>query len=571
MGTPAPSMRDDDRTWLRGDVVAGITVAAYAVPQVMAYAELAGLPVASGLYALLVPLAIYAVLGSSRQLSVGPESTTALMTAVAIGPLARGDPTRAVALAALLAGLMGLWCLVAWVMRFGVIADLLSHPVLVGYMSGVAITMIVSQLGTLTGADVTGGSVLDRLVSFVGAMDTIDPVTTGLSLAVLALLAGISRWWPRAPGSLLVVLGASALVAAAGWADRLDVVGQIPSGLPLPRVPDVSTTDVGMLVWPALGLMMVGYTDNVLTARSFAVRRREEVDANRELAALGVSNLGVALTQGMPISSSGSRTALGDDAGSRTQLYSVVALAAVVATLFLFRPVLATFPLAALGALVVHAAWRLIDRQAFVRLARFRRAEVLLALATTVSVLVLDILVGVVVAVVLSVAELLVRVARPHDAIQGLVPGLAGMHDVDDYPEAETLPGLVVYRYDSPLFFANAADFRRRAIAAIDQVEAVDGPVRWLVLNVEANVEVDSTAVDGLKALRLQLVDRGIVLALARVKQDLAVQLDRAGFLAELGRDRVFPTLPTALDGYRTWLAEQVDDTPRHEGRDGAT
>ena len=551
------SLRGYQRGWLRGDVIAGITVAAYAVPQVMAYAELAGLPAVVGLYAILVPLVVYALLGSSRQLSVGPESTTALLTAAAIAPLAAGDPARYAALTALLCLLVAGYCVVAWGLRLGFVADLLSRPVLVGYLTGVALTMIVGQLGTLTGVEVERGSVTQRLASFAANLDTLDVATTVLSLGTLALLLAIQHWFPKAPGPLIVVLGASALVALLGWTDRVEVVGTVPFGLPDIAVPDVAASDVGLLALPALGLMIVGYTDNVLTARSFAHRRREEVDANAELLALGASNLGAGLTQGMPVSSSGSRTALGSAAGSRTQVYSLVMLVAIIVTLLLLRPVLEYFPLAALGALVVYAALRLIDLPAFGALWRFRTAELALALATTVAVLALDILTGVLVAVGLSVVELLYRVARPHDAIEGLVPGLAGMHDVDDYPEAQTIPGLVVYRYDSPLFFANAADFRRRAVAAVDETSSTDGPVRWLLLNVEANVEIDSTAVAALEELRLQLADRGVLLAMARVKQDLAVQLARGGFLQRVGAERIFPTLPTALEGYREW-AEQL-------------
>jgi MFS superfamily sulfate permease-like transporter len=370
----------------------------------------------------------------------------------------------------------------------------------------------------------------------------------------LLLLLALHRWRPRWPGPLLVVLLASAVVALLGWTSTMAVVGSIPFGLPDVAVPSVSTSDIGVLALPALGLMIVGYTDNVLTARSFATRRWEEIDANTELLALGASNLGVGLTQGFPVSSSGSRTALGSASGSRTQVYSLVMLASILLTLVALRPVLEYFPLAALGALVVYAALQLIDTAAFAALWRFRTTELVLAVGTTVAVLVLDILAGVLVAVGLSVLELLHRVARPHDAIEGIVPGLAGMHDIDDYPEAETIPGLVVYRYDSPLFFANAADFRRRALAAVDEVERTQGPVRWLLLNVESNVEVDSTAVATLEELRRRLERRGIVLALARVKQDLADQLLRAGFLQRIGPDRIFPTLPTAVEGFRAWL-----------------
>ena len=294
----------------------------------------------------------------------------------------------------------------------------------------------------------------------------------------------------------------------------------------------------------------MGYTDNILTARAFAARRDYEIDANQELLALGAANLGAGLLRGFPVSSSGSRTALGDAAGSRTQLYSLVALASVVVVLLFAGPLLATFPAAALGAIVVYAALRLIDVAEFRRLATFRRSELLLALGALAGVLAFDILYGVLAAVALSVAEMLARVASPHDAILGLVPGLAGMHDVDDYPQARTVPGLVVYRYDSPLFFANAEDFRRRALAAVDQHQ---GPVAWFVLNTEANVEVDITGLDAVEALRRELDRRGIVFALARVKQDLMVFLKTSGLTASIGEERIFPTLPTAVAAYEQW------------------
>ncbi|HYN92640.1 MAG TPA: SulP family inorganic anion transporter, partial [Pilimelia sp.] len=275
------------------------------------------------------------------------------------------------------------------------------------------------------------------------------------------------------------------------------------------------------------------------------------VDANQELLALGAANIGAGLLRGFPISSSGSRTALGVAAGARTQAYSLVALAGVVAVLLFAGPLLARFPTAALGAIIVYAATRLFDLNGFRRLAAFRRSELVLALAALAGVLVFDILYGVLLAIGLSVAEMLHRVARPHDAVQGFVPGLAGMHDIDDYPQASTVPGLLVYRYDSPLFFANAEDFRRRALAAVaDRTE----PVAWFVLNVEANVEVDMTGLDALENLRAELTGRGVVFALARVKQDLLVALDAYGLTDTVGSERIFPTLPTAVAAYRDWL-----------------
>jgi sulfate permease, SulP family len=542
------------RRWLRGDLIAGVTVAAYLVPQVLAYATVAGLPPVAGLWAIVPALAVYAVLGSSRLLSVGPESTTALMTAVVVGPLAGGDPARYAGLAAGLAVLVGLLCLVCWAARLGFVADLLSKPILVGYLAGVALIMMVGQLGKLTGVPVHGEAFFTQLASFLGNLSQVHVITLLFAAVVLAFLFLLQWRLPTAPGPLLAVLLATVAVAAFGL-DRhgIHVIGRIPSGLPVPALPPIGA--LRDLALPALGVLLVGYTDNVLTARAFANRHEGEVNANQELLALGAANIGSGLLHGLPVSSSGSRTALADASGARTQLYSLVALVSVVATLVFLGPLLTRFPNAALGAIVVYAAARLIDLPGFRRLAAFRRSELLLALGSLAGVLVFDILYGILFAVGLSVAEMLSRVARPHDAVQGLVPGLAGMHDVDDYPQARTVPGLVVYRYDSPLFFANADNFRRRALAAVDDH---DGPVAWFILNTEANVEVDITALDALEALRRDLDRRGIVFALARVKQDLLDDLDAFGLTAKIGPERIFPTLPTAVAGYEEWRRHQA-------------
>ena len=540
-------LRGYQRSWWRGDVLAGTTVAAYLVPQVMAYAGLAGLPPVAGLWAIVAPLALYALLGSSRHLSVGPESTTALMTAAAVAPLAGGDPARYLALASALAITVGLLCLVAFATRLGFVADLLSKPILIGYLAGVAVTMMVGQAGKLTGVPVTGDSIPSELASFVGHLPQLHLGTTLFAAAVLVLLFAGQWGFPRLPTPLLVVLLATVAVVAFDLQDRgIAVVGTVAHGLPTPALPGLG--DLRQVLLPAIGVLVVGYTDTVLTARAFATRGGDPVDANQELLALGAANIGAGVLRGFPISSSGSRTALATAAGGRTQVYSLVALACVTAVLIFAGPVLAHFPAAALGALVVYAATRLIDVSGFRRLAAFRRSELFLALTAFAGVLVFDILYGVLLAVGLSVAEMLHRVARPHDAVQGFVPGLAGMHDIDDYPQASTVPGLLVYRYDSPLFFANAEDFRRRALAAVeDQRE----PVAWFVLNVEANVEVDSTGLDALEEVRATLAARGIVFALARVKQDLLAALDAYGLTAAIGPDRIFPTLPTAVAAFK--------------------
>ena len=541
--------RGYERSWLRGDMVAGVTVAAYLVPQVMAYATVAGLPPVVGLWAALAPLAVYAVLGSSRQLSVGPESTTALMTATALAPLAAGDPGRYAALAAAAALLVGVICLIAGLVRLGFLAELLSRPVLIGYMAGVAAIMIASQLGKVSGVEVEGEEFLDQMRSFISGLDGVHWPTVALAVSVLVVLLVLARLAPRIPGPLIAILGA-ALVVSLLSLDRngIKVVGDIPSGLPIPGFTAIPLADLAAMVIPVAGIAIVAFSDNVLTARTFAVRNGYDVDANAELRALGVCNVGAGLMHGFPVSSSGSRTALGDAVGSRSQLYSVVMLVVVLAVMLFGRELLATFPTAALGALVVYAALRLVDVPEFKRLARFRHSEFIIALSTTVAVLVFGVLYGVLVAIVLSILDLLRRVARPQDAIQGFVPGVAGMHDIDDYPNAKLEPGLLVYRYDAPLFFANSENFRERALAAVDEVP---GPVEWFVLNAEANVEVDLTALDALDQLRAELERRGVVFAMARVKQDLRDELEAAGLLDKIGEDRIFPTLPTAVEAYR--------------------
>ena len=311
----------------------------------------------------------------------------------------------------------------------------------------------------------------------------------------------------------------------------------------MPAIPDVHWSDLAALLLPAVGIAIVGYTDNVLTGRAFGLRQGQRVDANAEFAALSAANIAAGLLQGFPVSSSGSRTALGDAMGSRSQLYSLITLACVVLTLLLAGPLLASFPSAALGALVIYAAVRLIEVAEIRRIGHFRRSELLLAVGTTVAVLLFGVLYGVLVAVALSIVDLVRRVARPHDGILGYVPGLAGMHDVDDYENARQIPGLVVYRYDAPLCFANAEDFRRRALAAVD--ESAD-PVEWFVLNAEANVEIDITAVDALDQLRPRTGPTRIVFVMARVKQDLRTISMQPRLIASIGADRVFPTLPTA-------------------------
>ena len=550
-----------DRSWLRGDLIAGVTVAAYLVPQVMAYAEIIGLPPVAGLWAVLAPMAVYALLGDSRQLSVGPESTTALMAAAGIFALAGAvEGQRRAELAALIAVAVGLVCLVGRIARLGFLANLLSRPVLVGYLAGIGILMVFSQLGKLTGLRLTGANAWEEWASLFAQVGSIHLPTLCLGLAVAGALFALRHWAPGWPGPLLVMLAAAAFVAFAGTAAQgIAVIGPVPTAVPLPALPNPEGINLLQLLPVALGIAVVGYSDVILTGRAFAARKREQVDANQELLAVGAANLANGFLAGFPVSSSASRTVIGDSAGSRTQLHSLVAGAMVLATLFFLGPVLAAFPQAALGGVVVYAGLRLIDLGELRRIGHFRSSELVLALVALVAVLVTGLLIGIGIAVGLSLLDLIRRIAHPHDGILGYVPGLAGMHDVDDYPLATQVPGLVVYRYDSPLFFANADDFLGRAMASVRRTEPK--PL-WFVLNAEANVEVDLTAVDTLEELRASLEDAGIVFAMARVKMDLRAQLEAAGFVEAVGEDRIFATLPTAVAGFASWHKSVYGTSP---------
>jgi sulfate permease, SulP family len=537
------------KSWLRGDILAGVTVAAYLIPQCMAYGELVGVPPVVGLWTILPAMFMYALFGSSRQLSVGPESTTAVMTAAAISPLLLADGSNYGVLTATLAILVGVICAIGYVARLGFLANLLSKPILVGYMAGVAVIMIAGQLGKISGMSIAGSTVFAQVSQFTQQLDRVQPTTLILAGLVLVFLLAIGHLFPKAPTPLLAVLIGTAAVAIFHL-DRqgLAVVGAIPAGLPQFIVPSFPT-QLPALLSSALGIAIVGYSDNVLTARSFAARHHYDVDANQELLALGLANLGAGLMQGFPVSSSGSRTVIGDTLGSKTQLFSLVAMGVVIAVLLWLRPVLALFPKAALGAIVIFAAFKLIEIPEFIRLYRFRQSEFLLAIITTFGVLFTDILVGVAIAIGLSVIELLSRLAHPHDAVQGTVPNLPGLHDINDWEGATTIPGLVIYRYDAPLCFANAEDFKDRALRSIDSELT---PVEWFVLNTEAIVEIDITAMDMLEELYDELAARGITFAMARVKQDLYAQLKRSQLFKKISEERIYLTLHTMILGFES-------------------
>ena len=541
-------LRTYDRGDLRGDLIGGVTVTAYLVPQVMAYSALAGLPPTSGLWVIVLAFVLYALIGSSRLLSAGPESSTALLTATALAPLAGGDPLRYAALAGLLALMVGTLSLIAALVRLGFIGDLLGKPILIGYMAGVGVLMISSQIASLTDTD--GGA-----STFVQEFRAIAANVSGSSVPWaplgLALIIAVALWLvrkQRTPWALLIVVASAVAIAVIPGADSMfETVGNVPSGLPSIGMSTIKPDDIGLLMLPALGILVVGYTDNLLTGRMLALGTGHRIHKNQEFIALGSTNIGSALVGGFPVSSSASRAVVARAAGARTQVYSLVAAGLVLLVVLGLGFVLESFPLAALSGLIMFAAAQLIDIRGFRRLWAFRRREFALALITSVGVLVFGLLYGILVAIAVSIIELLSRVARPHAAVLGTVEGIPGWHSVTDYPYAEQEPGLLVFRYDSPLFFANAEDFLRRARAAMNEYPQA----RWFLVNVEAVSEVDITGLDALSELNDVCRDRGIRLGLVRAKSELLAELRRHGLLAVIGEDAVYQTMPTAVAAYR--------------------
>jgi SulP family sulfate permease len=541
-------LRGYDRAWLPSDLLAGLTVGAMLVPQGMAYAELAGMPPITGYYAALLGLVVYAILGTSRHLGVGPEPGTAVLAATGVGWIAGGDPARYAGLMATLAVLVGALCLAAAVLRMGFLAELLSKPVLVGYISGVGLTLLSSQLGKALGVPIAGDGFFPRFFDLPQKIGQTHLLTLALFAGSLALMLALRRLAPKLPGALLAVaLATLASVAFDLPARGVRVVGEVPSGLPAFSVPSLALSDFRALLPTALGIALIGYTDNVLTARSIGARLGYRIDSNQELVALGAINLAAGVSHGFPVSSSASRTAVPASLGSKSQLVGLVAAAFLVLTLLLLGPVLSRMPQPALAAVIVSAALSVIDLAGLKRLWKTTRAELALAVFAALGVMIFDVLDGVMLALGASVLLALARIALPHDAVLSASETLDGWVDAEQYDLEPTHPGLLVYRFDAPLFFANASRFRERLHLMLDKKP---GDEDWVVLDFEGIGEVDATALEMLEELVLELAARGVTVAIARANERAMGRLARASLLAPAGKILSFATIASAVKAF---------------------
>ena len=531
----------------RRDVLAGVTVAALALPAAMAYGELAGLSPVNGLYALLLPTLVYVLLGSSRQLVVGPEGSLAALTAAAILPLAVAGSAEAVELAGALGLLVAACFLAARALRLGWIADYFSRPVLIGYLHGVAIVLVISQLPKLLGLDVDARRPLRVLGEVMRELGDVQGTTILVSALALAVLLPLRFVAPRLPAALVVVAGA----IAASWLLDLDdhgvaVVGSVPAGLPSIVLPTPPLGDVLVLLPAAVGIFLVAFSDAILTARSFAGKHQQSVQAPQELLAVGAANAAAGLSQGMIVGASSSRTAVNDAMGARTQLAGLAAVGSIVLILLFLTDPISYLPTAVLGAVIVSAAVGLVDRAAWRTLWDTDRVELTIAAVTTAGVVAVGVLEALVFAVGLSIVDVVRRSATPHDAVLGWVDSLGRYGDVAVHHSARVTPGVVVYRLDDRLFCANAGYVKGRVLEA---VRGSPDPVHALVFDAEAVTHVDATGLAALTDLRETLRRSGVTLVLARAKTPLVDRL-REGRFAD-GRTASYPTVRAAVEAVR--------------------
>ena len=552
--------RSYERAWLRHDVAAGLVLTTMLVPAGIAYAEASGLPGICGLYATIVPLLVYAAFGPSRILVLGPDSSLAAVILAVVLPLSAGDPQRAIAIGGAMAVVSGLACVVAGTARLGFITELLSKPIRYGYMNGIALTVLLNQLPKLLGFSAKGEGPLRQAWAVLGGVlagrANLAAVAVGGSVLVF-ILALKKR--PRVPAMLIAVVVATLVVEwlELGTRHGVAVLGRLPQGLPRPSLPLIGAGDLAAVVTGGLAVALVSFADTSVLSRIYAARLRSPVDPNQEMVGLGMANFVAGFFQGFPISSSSSRTPVAESAGARTQLTGVVGALAIAALLIFAPNVLEHLPSAALAAVVIAAAIGLFEVTDLRRIHRIQPWEFWLSMTCFAGVAVLGAIPGIGIAVVIAVLEFLWDGWRPHSAVLGRVDRLKGYHDISRYPQASRIPGLVLFRWDAPLFFANAELFRDRVMAAV-----ADSPtkVQWVVVAAEPVTSVDVTAADVVAELDDSLHAAGIEFCFAEMKDPVKDKLKRFGLFARFGAETFYPTVGEAVRAYlRTHAVDWVD------------
>jgi SulP family sulfate permease len=529
-----------------------VTVFAVLVPSAMAFGDLAGVNPVAGLYVALGAMVMYALFGSSKLVVMGPEATSAIMTAAAVAPLAGGDPVRYAALAAMTAILVGVMALLARVARLGFITDFLSKPILVGYIFGATLIVIGSQLGKMFGIKLEADKFFQQVFELISRLDEAHQLTVIIGVVCVAALLLMRRINRALPGPLIVVVGTIILSTVLDWqAKGVAIVGAVPAGLPKLTIPVVGVQDIFALLPAALALTILIYADEILTARVFAARHGQKIDANQEFVAIGMANIGAGFLTGFPAALSASRTSVSDQMGGKSQWVGLIAAALTIIFLLFLTPLLAPLPTVALGAIIIVASLGLIDLAAFRFLRKVRRAEFWLAVVTAFGVLTVGIIAGILVAVMLSLINVIFHISRPHDALLDDVDASGGTvyRGVADKETALTEPGLIVYRFDAPLVFANAGFFTER----LEELVANAGVgLKCVIFDTEAISDFDSTAAEALENLDANLERLGIELWIARANQPLRDLLQVTGLTKRLGKDNIYPSVRAAVTAYHT-------------------
>jgi len=541
-------LQNYQRAWLFRDLVAGLVLCTLLIPQGMAYAELAGLPAITGLYTTVVCLVAYAAFGPSPYLVLGPDSSLGPMIAAAILPLAAGDIGHSIALAGMLALMVGLINAGAGFAKLGFVADLISKPVRVGYLAGLAITIFFGQLPKLFGFSVDGDNLIQEVSAFFQSLDQTNIWALGVGLLCLAIILGLKRVAPRVPGILIAVVVAISLSALLDLAGKgVSVIGVLPQGFPLPSFPLVALSDLPLLIAAALGMSLVAIGDTISTSAGFAARRGYDIDSNQELVGIGSANLLAGIFSGFPVSTSGSRTAVAEQSGAKTQLTAVVAAILVLAMLLFMPGLVQHMPQPVLAAVVITASISLFEYSAFRHLWKIRKSELVLAIVSVMGVALVGVLEGIVIAVVLSIVQFFERAWRPHSAVLGKVENIPGYHDIQRYPQAQLIPDLVILRWDAPLFFANANLFRDLVRDLISRAETKP---YWILVTAEPVTDVDTTAADMLVDLDLELNAAGIHLIFAEMKDPVKEKIVRYGMLDTIDHQHFYPTIEVAVAAF---------------------
>ena len=542
-------LRGYRRAWFTADLLAGISVCLVMIPTVIAYAGLMGLPAQYGLYAALVPLAVYPFFGGSRQVIVGPDIALCLLIVSAVRPLAGGDPSRAVVLAGAVAVLSGLMLLLGARARLGAVADFFSKPVLVGYMTGAALILVASQLDKFLGVSLQKNDFVPRLVELCGKLDKMNPVTAVFGCSLLALLLGLRRFAPKIPSALVVCVVAGIASVSLGLEQRgVAVVGLLPAGLPAFTLPQFDWRDLQSLLPAAIGIALLSYTEVILLGRAFGAKNGYEVNANQELVALGASDLLTGFFQGFAGTGSQARTAVNDAVGGKTQVASLVAAAMLALFLLFLTPVVAHLPIVALAAILVYGGFTLVEFDVMIRIYRSYPRSAVVAGLTTLGVLVAGVIPGILIGVVLSLFGLISRISNPPDAVLREMPG-HGFHDLGDTPGGQTLPGLLAYRFYAPLLFSNAGHFAARARLLILDSKT---PVVWFLLDAQAITDIDVTALETLEDLHRELKQQGIALKIAHANPPLRATLERTGLARELGENSFFASVHECVTAFQS-------------------